>query len=114
MATSASDIIDRARRLLEDIGPQYKWRDVELITYVNDGQREICMKSPHAMIMADESVIPVPLPTEITALVDELQISDMYLGRLTDWVVARALEKRAAFAPDGKAAYHRALVEATV
>lgn len=48
MAVAASSILDRVRKQLIDDGSQKRWSDVELLSWLSDGQRAIVAVAPSA------------------------------------------------------------------
>lgn len=97
MAVSlASVAIYRARRTLEDIGPAYKWKDVELIGYCDEGQNEIIRNRPDSTASSLDTEPPDSI-TAITALGTTLAIDDMFLPELVNYIVEKANQKRASF-----------------
>jgi hypothetical protein len=87
----ASDPIDRARTLLKDAAP-FRWPEEEMISHVNDGQREIARRRPDSRY--DQEVL-TGTPADVISLDQELEISDNFITALTDWVMHRALLKDA-------------------
>jgi hypothetical protein len=69
----AQDIIDLARLTLFDAS-KVRWTDPEMLSYLNDGQREICIKKPAAYVV-DEQVslqagVDQTIPSDGVQLVD--------------------------------------------
>lgn len=49
----ASDIIDRARLVLNDTVATYRWADSEFLKWINDGQRAIVLVRPDASVSVE-------------------------------------------------------------
>jgi hypothetical protein len=107
MSTTPKEIIDRARRLIEDIGPSYKVRQAEMYGFVDEAQREIAKLRPDAVIQGSE-VVPIATLTAVTgdAAPSALEISDSFREPLVDYVCYRAMLKRASYADASRAQIH--------
>lgn len=46
----ASDVITRVRDALLDLGTTYRWTDAELLRWLTDAQREVCLLFPEANV----------------------------------------------------------------
>lgn len=103
--STASVAINRARRILEDIGPNYRWRDVELLQLLSEGQLEIVKRRPDSTATLADT-IPLTAITDVSATGTSLSIDNMFLDCLVDYIVGRANEKRATFADATKAVFH--------
>lgn len=105
MAT-ASVVIDRARRLAEDIGPHYRWLPVEIIAWINEAQSEIARRRPDLLILSDSQPLPVEMPDEVVDGTSTMGVSDAAVAGVVDYVLSRMFGKRAAFGDSSRSLYH--------
>lgn len=90
---TAGDIINQVRYKLKDIVTgAYKWSDTELVSYVDDGQREIFKRRPDS-IMSGTSLTATYATTTVTGTGTTLDINDQFRQLLVDYVLSRALDK---------------------
>lgn len=59
MAVQVSNIVSRAKRILQDT-TSIRWPDLELLDWLNDGQREVVMMAPQA----GAATVQVPLQND--------------------------------------------------
>ena len=117
MATTAQNIIDKARILLQDAG-KARWSDAELLGWTNDGQREVCIYKPDAYVKT-EAIATVAgtrqtLPADGRFLIDVIR--NVYAGtpsnavrpidmrilndQIPDWHTTEASSLAKFFCPD--------------
>jgi len=86
----ASDVINRARVILRDENTPYRWSDVSLLLWLNDGQREIVLERPDALFDSDADLKTL---TEATATTDELTLEDSWRTPLMDYICFMAFQQ---------------------
>ena len=96
--TLASAIVtDRVRYELHDVTTGgYRWLDTELMRWLNDGVRTVCLKKPHLYIDSgglQATTLPIPLPTDVTALSDKVNVHPLANSCITHYICAQALFK---------------------
>lgn len=84
MATTAQDIINRSREVLND-ADKTRWADLALLPYLNAGIQNLAARRPDLFI-ADNFV-----PPKLDNLTDEVTAPTMHHQELADYVAARAL-----------------------
>jgi hypothetical protein len=106
--------IDTARRALNDLGPVYKWRDVELCAYLTQGQVELIKLRPDAVVTTPD-VIPITAPTVISSKTGSLSVDAMFEPVLSDYVCYQALMKHTQYADPSKGAgYYKMFQESAL
>ena len=90
-------VTDRVRYEIHDISTgAYRWADAELFRWLNDAVRIVCFRKPHMYIDSSglqATGIPIPVPTDVTALTDKININPMANSCLTHYVCAQAFFK---------------------
>lgn len=97
----ASDVIKRVRLLIGDENAPYRWPDLELFPWIEDGQRQIVAIRPDAAYLTS---VAVPSSYAVTALTSDLVVTDSFLAALVDYVASRAMSKDAEHADNEGAA----------
>ncbi len=97
---SVTRVVETARRELNDVGPVYKWRDIELCAYLVQGQIELIKVRPDAAI---SDSIQITAPATTLAKGDSLTVDTMFEPVLTYYVCYQALSKSAQYADANKA-----------
>jgi hypothetical protein len=94
MAITAKSIIQRAAETLQDLGG-VRWTSAELVRYLNDGQREICVYRPDATEQwAEVSCVAGPrqtLPDDGAKLIDITRNTSLVSQRNAIRMVDRSL-----------------------
>jgi len=91
MSTVANAITRIREQIKDDVAnasDQYRWDDDLLIRLINDGIYDIVGTHPEASYLASISVAD---PVRVTAVADDLPITDYYLTSLVDFVAGRVL-----------------------
>lgn len=93
-----SDLVRRARTMLQDEHVTYRYTDDQLIDAINDGLDEISRRR------ADLFVFSGFAPTYVAATGDTITLPAPYHPVLTDLVVASMMMREDEYANDGRAA----------
>ncbi len=72
---TGTDIRDRTRDILQDDGT--RWLDPEVVRFIDDGQREICLKKPSAFTKHTNFTLAAAAKQSIAALTDGHAVLDV-------------------------------------
>ena len=72
---TGTDIRDRARDILQDDGT--RWLDPEVVRWIDDGQRDICIKKPSAFTKHNNFTLAASAKQGIAALTDGHAVLDV-------------------------------------
>lgn len=87
----ASDVITRVRVVLADDTQTYRWSNVKLLYWLNDGERAIIKMRPDSLFDEDEQ-----LTFAETGDIDgAVTLGDNWREQLVNYIVARAYESDA-------------------
>lgn len=91
--TGTDVITNRARFILTDTdAASYRWADVLLIRWLNDGVLLITEMRPESLLTGPYTLGTL---TDVSAIGDTISIDDRYRESLVDYVVARAFAQDA-------------------
>ena len=106
---TAANVIDRAREILADTVATYRWPDSAMFRWVTDGEKEIAVRRPDALIKSDGTLTVLAVRT---ATSDTLGYDEQWAAGLVDYVCWRAFSTDAEHAGMGKRSlFHRAAFE---
>ena len=111
MAYTVEDVIARARNLVQDKEPEYRYDDDLYIAYLNDALNETRRMRPDLYISTDGVVTPL----DISNLDDLFPLDDQYFSVLVSYVASMISLEDDKFMPEGKgmqlmAIFHSKLV----
>lgn len=89
---TAQQIIDRARSLLKDTVPKFRWPNEGLIHYVNDAFNIVAQWRSDLFLTAGGTM---DWPTDLTAVGDTTKLDTTHIQGLADIVASRALAEDA-------------------
>lgn len=95
---TAQPVISRVRDLLSDGNAPYRWEDTELFRWLSDGIVDVIGRRPDAQFTDAFTLATVE---DITALTDELPVSDTFREPLSLYVAAMAFGDDAEHANNG-------------
>lgn len=93
-----SDLIRRARTMLQDEHVTYRYSDGQLIDAINDGLDEISRRRADLFMFSNFG------PTYVGTIGDTISLPAAYHPVLTDLVVASMMMREDEYANDGRAA----------
>ena len=98
---------NRSREMLQDPnGPNERWSDTLLISFLNDGVQYIFQHRPDSQLTGPYVLTTAAFPF-VTAIGDTVPIADKYLDALAEYVAARAFATDARDRMDkSRADYH--------